>query len=107
MLVEVCLSPFPANNSHANIRSWTENPIDISATLSLGDGDDYSPSEMPSSLSILSYYREKRSLDIDMRIGVHSGKILSGLIGIRKWQYDIWSKDVTIANKMESTGKAG
>lgn len=51
--------------------------------------------------------REKRALNIDMRIGVHSGKILSGLIGIRKWQYDIWSKDVTIANKMESTGKAG
>ncbi|XP_073957478.1 adenylyl cyclase X E-like isoform X2 [Choristoneura fumiferana] len=51
--------------------------------------------------------REKRSLNIDMRIGVHSGRILSGLIGIRKWQFDIWSKDATIANKMESTGKAG
>ncbi|KAI8438273.1 hypothetical protein MSG28_010861 [Choristoneura fumiferana] len=34
--------------------------------------------------------REKRSLNIDMRIGVHSGRILSGLIGIRKWQFDIW-----------------
>ncbi|KAF9798143.1 hypothetical protein SFRURICE_016533 [Spodoptera frugiperda] len=41
------------------------------------------------------------------KIGVHSGKILSGLIGIRKWQFDVWSKDVTIANKMESTGQAG
>ncbi|XP_035445322.1 adenylate cyclase type 2 isoform X3 [Spodoptera frugiperda] len=51
--------------------------------------------------------KEKRSLNIDMRIGVHSGKILSGLIGIRKWQFDVWSKDVTIANKMESTGQAG
>ncbi|CAG4979528.1 unnamed protein product [Parnassius apollo] len=58
-------------------------------------------------INIIKDVREKRSLNIDMRIGVHSGKILSGLIGIRKWQYDIWSKDVTIANKMESTGKAG
>ncbi|XP_049880355.1 adenylate cyclase type 2-like isoform X2 [Pectinophora gossypiella] len=58
-------------------------------------------------IHIIKDVREKRSLNIDMRIGVHSGRILSGLIGIRKWQYDIWSKDVTIANKMESTGKAG
>ncbi|XP_047507467.1 adenylate cyclase type 2 isoform X3 [Pieris napi] len=58
-------------------------------------------------IHIIKDVREKRSLNIDMRIGVHSGKILCGLIGIRKWQFDIWSKDVTIANKMESTGKAG
>ncbi|XP_047527739.1 adenylate cyclase type 2-like isoform X1 [Vanessa atalanta] len=58
-------------------------------------------------IHIIKDVREKRCLNIDMRIGVHSGKILSGLIGIRKWQFDIWSKDVTIANKMESTGKAG
>ncbi|XP_072945490.1 adenylyl cyclase X E-like [Epargyreus clarus] len=58
-------------------------------------------------IHIIKDVRDKRSLNIDMRIGVHSGKILSGLIGIRKWQFDIWSKDVTIANKMESTGKAG
>ncbi|KAI5639778.1 adenylate and guanylate cyclase catalytic domain-containing protein [Phthorimaea operculella] len=58
-------------------------------------------------IQIIKDVRDKRSLDIDMRIGVHSGKILSGLIGIRKWQFDIWSKDVTIANKMESSGKAG
>ncbi|XP_055841976.1 adenylyl cyclase X E [Episyrphus balteatus] len=51
--------------------------------------------------------RTKRQLDIDMRIGVHSGSILSGVIGVCKWQYDIWSKDVDIANRLESTGAAG
>lgn len=42
-----------------------------------------------------------------MRIGIHSGSIISGVIGACKWQYDIWSKDVDIANRLEATGKAG
>ncbi|XP_037906925.1 adenylyl cyclase X E isoform X2 [Hermetia illucens] len=51
--------------------------------------------------------RNRRKLDIDMRIGVHSGSIISGVIGACKWQYDIWSRDVDIANRLEQTGEAG
>lgn len=52
-------------------------------------------------------FRARRNINIDMRIGVHSGAIIGGVIGACKWQYDIWSKDVDIANRMESTGKPG
>lgn len=58
-------------------------------------------------IKIIQRVREKVHLDIDMRIGIHSGSILSGVIGAHKWQYDIWSKDVAIANKLESTGVPG
>ncbi|KAL7049608.1 hypothetical protein ACKWTF_003787 [Chironomus riparius] len=51
--------------------------------------------------------RMERHLDIDMRIGIHSGSIIGGVMGSNKWQYDIWSKDVVIANKIESTGVSG
>ncbi|XP_054088809.1 adenylyl cyclase X E-like isoform X2 [Zeugodacus cucurbitae] len=50
---------------------------------------------------------ENRNLGIDMRIGVHSGSVLSGVIGATKWQFDIYSKDVEIANRLESTGVPG
>ncbi|XP_050498501.1 adenylyl cyclase X E isoform X3 [Diabrotica virgifera virgifera] len=52
-------------------------------------------------------FEKKRNLNVNMRIGIHSGKILSGIIGTVKYQFDIWSKDVDIANKMESEGRAG
>lgn len=56
---------------------------------------------------IIKTIREEQELDVDMRIGVHSGMVLSGLLGLHKWQYDIWSKDSMIASEMERTGVPG
>ncbi|XP_037708102.1 adenylyl cyclase X E-like [Drosophila subpulchrella] len=51
--------------------------------------------------------RDSQNLDINMRIGVHSGNLFAGVIGDAKLQFDIWGLDVTIANVLESTGVAG
>jgi class 3 adenylate cyclase len=45
--------------------------------------------------------------DLNMRIGVHSGKIVAGIIGTKIVRYDIFGGDVLVANKMESNGLAG
>lgn len=51
--------------------------------------------------------REDKRVNVEMRIGVHSGKVMSGMLGVRKCQYDIWSSDVEIAHILESSGSPG
>ena len=44
---------------------------------------------------------------LDMRIGIHTGKVVAGIIGSKVVRYDIYGEGVLIANKMESNGVPG
>ena len=44
---------------------------------------------------------------LDMRIGIHTGKVVAGIIGSKVVRYDIFGEGVLIANKMESNGVPG
>jgi class 3 adenylate cyclase len=45
--------------------------------------------------------------DLRLRVGVHSGPVIGGVIGHRKFAFDIWGETVNLASRLESQGFAG
>ncbi|KAH9414747.1 hypothetical protein DERP_008588 [Dermatophagoides pteronyssinus] len=58
-------------------------------------------------IKIINELRKSKNIDINMRIGIHSGMVQSGIIGMHKWQFDIWSMDCLLASQMEQDGVPG
>ncbi|MFN5848903.1 MAG: adenylate/guanylate cyclase domain-containing protein, partial [Chitinophagales bacterium] len=51
--------------------------------------------------------KERFGYAIEFRVGIHSGSLVSGVVGTHKYAYDVWGDTVNIAARMEGSSAPG
>ncbi|RMF17950.1 MAG: adenylate/guanylate cyclase domain-containing protein, partial [Candidatus Dadabacteria bacterium] len=56
-------------------------------------------------MALVRNFQESENLPLKLRIGIHCGPVVAGVIGTRKFSFDVWGDTVNVASRLESHGE--
>lgn len=74
------------------------------------DNPNHALNAVHAALEIVDYMKERKRQNpdaLEIRIGIHSGPVIAGIVGVKKFAYDIWGDTVNTAARMEQSGEKG
>ncbi len=77
--------------------------------LPLANGE-HAKNAVHAALDILDFMEKRKEQNpdtLEIRIGIHSGSVIAGIVGVKKFAYDIWGDTVNTAARMEQNSERG